>query len=115
MGCLQSGTAHIVAILCPVLLLPTAAQLNLSAPAEHRRIMKPIRAATWAWGGYNEALAQVMANRFMHLDTLAKHSPVNSEKYAAMLSILIHELENRFQDCKEKSSTFWYTGNSIFS
>ena len=95
---MQSGTAHIVDILCSVLSLPTAAQLNFSAPAERRCIMKPIRAETRAWGGYNAVLAQVMANRFMHLDTLAKHSPVNSEKYAAMLSILIHELENRFQD-----------------
>ena len=32
---------------------------------------------------------QVMWNNFMHFDTLAKHSPVNSEKYAAVLSILI--------------------------
>lgn len=102
MGCLQSGTAHIVAILCPVLLLPTAAQLNLSAPAEHRRIMKPIRAATWAWGGYNEALAQVMANRFMHLDTLAKHSPVNSKTHATLPSVLVKGFENRFKHCQKK-------------
>jgi len=33
--------------------------------------------------------AQVRANNFMHFDTVAKHSPVNSEKYAAVLSILI--------------------------
>ena len=43
--------------------------------------------------------AQVMANNCMPFDTLAEHSPVNSEKHAAMLSILIKEFENRFQDC----------------
>ena len=34
-------------------------------------------------------LAQVMANNFMCFDTLAKDSPVNSEKSAAELPILI--------------------------
>ena len=41
----------------------------------------------------------VMANNCMYCDTLAKHSRVNSEKYAAMLCVLIKEFENRFQDC----------------
>ena len=36
------------------------------------------------------------ANNFMHFDTLAKHSPVNSKKYAALLFHLIQEFENRF-------------------
>ena len=40
--------------------------------------------------------AQAVANNFMHFDVLAKHSPVNSEKYAALLSVLIKEFENRF-------------------
>ena len=31
--------------------------------------------------------AQIKANDFMHFDTLTKHSPVNSEKYAALLSV----------------------------
>lgn len=39
-----------------------------------------------------------MANDVMHLDTLAKHSRVNSEKHAAMLFVLIKESENRFRD-----------------
>lgn len=30
-------------------------------------------------------LTQVMSNNFMHLDTLAKCSPVNSENYASVL------------------------------
>ena len=33
---------------------------------------------------------QVMANNFMHLNTLAKHSPANNKKYAALLSVLIN-------------------------
>ena len=42
--------------------------------------------------------AQRMANDLMHFDVLAKHRPVNSKKYAALLSILIKGFENRFQD-----------------
>ena len=49
-------------------------------------------------------LTQVMANKFIYFDTLARHAPVNSKKYAAVLSVLIKEFENRFQDCKKKSS-----------
>ena len=49
-------------------------------------------------------LTQVMANNFRYFDMLAKDSTVNSEKYAAMLSVLIKEFENRFQDCQKKSS-----------
>ena len=44
-------------------------------------------------------LTQVMVNNCICFDTLAKHSPVNSEKGAAMLSVLIKEFENRSQDC----------------
>jgi len=44
-------------------------------------------------------LTQVIANNCMHFDTLAKHSPVNCEKYAAVLAVLIKELENKFQGC----------------
>lgn len=43
-------------------------------------------------------LTQVMASKFMHFDMLAGHSPVNSKKNAVVFSILIQELENRFQD-----------------
>ena len=39
-----------------------------------------------------------MANNFMPFHTIAKHSPANSEKYAAVLCILIKEFENGFQD-----------------
>lgn len=46
--------------------------------------------------------AQVMANSCMHLVMLAKHSPENHGKYAAMLFILIKEFENKFQDCRKK-------------
>ena len=40
-----------------------------------------------------------MENNFMHFDALAKHSPVNSKTYAAVLHVLIKEFEKRFQDC----------------
>jgi len=36
--------------------------------------------------GHNAVLTYVMANNFMDFDTLAKHSPGNSEKYAVVLS-----------------------------
>lgn len=52
----------------------------------------------------------VMANNFMHFDTLAKHTFVRSERYASLLSTLIEEFENRFQDFKENRTFF-----SIFS
>ena len=42
--------------------------------------------------------AQIKANNFMHFNMLSKHSPVNSEKYAALLFDLIQE--NKFQDFK---------------
>ena len=37
------------------------------------------------------------ASDFMHFDTLAKHSPVNSEKYAALLFDLIQNLKTHFK------------------
>ena len=45
--------------------------------------------------------SQIKANNFMHFDTLAKHGPVNNEKYAALLFDLIQEFENRFQDFRK--------------
>lgn len=54
---------------------------------------------TWAGTGtQGTALTQVMANKFMAFDTLAKHSTVNSKKHAAVPSVLVEEFENRFQD-----------------
>lgn len=46
-------------------------------------------------------LTQVMASNCMHFDTLAKHSALINKEYAVMLSILIKEFENRFQDGKK--------------
>ena len=43
-----------------------------------------------------------MANSSICFDTLTKYSPMNSEKYT-LLSILIKEFENRFQDCRKNS------------
>ena len=55
-----------------------------------------------------------MANNFMHFDTSAKGSPVNSEKIAVMLSILIKKHKNRSQDF-QKNHLFSYPCDSIFS
>ena len=40
----------------------------------------------------------------MNFDALDKHSPMNSKKYAPVLSVLIKEFENGFQECQKKSS-----------
>ena len=50
-------------------------------------------------GRVQGVMSHVMANDFMHTGALARHSSVNSETYAAMLSVLIKEFENRFQYC----------------
>ena len=42
---------------------------------------------------------QMMANKFMDFEALAKHSPANSKKYVAVLSVLMKKFDNRFQDC----------------
>lgn len=42
-----------------------------------------------------------MASNCMHFDILAKHSALINKEYAVMLSILIKEFENRFQDGKK--------------
>lgn len=49
---------------------------------------------------------QMKANKFMHLDTLAKHSPANSTKYSALLFDLIQELENGLQDFQTNKQYF---------
>lgn len=47
--------------------------------------------------------AGVKASYCMHFDTVAEHSAVNSEKYAA-ISTLIKRFENRFQDFLKKKN-----------
>lgn len=44
-------------------------------------------------------LTQAVAKKSMDFDTLAKRSPVNTEKYAAVLSIVTQRFEDRFQGC----------------
>ena len=52
----------------------------------------------------------------MHCGIPAVHDPLDSEKYAATLCVLIQEFENRFQGYKKKKITiFWYICNSVFS
>lgn len=50
--------------------------------------------------------AQVIANNCVHFDSLATHSPVNSEKYTAVLSVLVKEFENWLQHCKKSDRIF---------
>lgn len=47
-----------------------------------------------------------MANDLMHFDVLAKHRPVNSKKYATLLSGLIKEFGNR-KTCSQKNHHFF--------
>lgn len=49
-------------------------------------------------------LNQVMANNCMYFDTFAKHSLLNSREYAAMLSSLIKDFENRLGSWQKKQS-----------
>jgi len=51
-------------------------------------------------------LPQVMANNRMHVDTLAKHKALKREEYAAMLSVLIKEFENRITESLGLEETF---------
>lgn len=51
----------------------------------------------------------------MHFDTWAKHSPGNSKKYAASLSVLVKELKKRFQGCKNKHHQFFSLDLTPFS
>ena len=49
----------------------------------------------------------------MHFDTLAERSSVKSEKYAAMLYVLIQEFKNKFQDFKKKFFCIFATPFSV--
>jgi len=90
------------------------ARTYLSATTTHQWAINTTLAETRPWGGFSAVPTQVMANNCTHFDTLVKHCSVSREKYAAMLSVLIKEFENRFQDCRKKSSIFLYLWNSIF-
>jgi len=57
-------------------------------------------------------LTQVVANNCMNFDTLAESSALNSKEYADMLSILIKEFENKFQECQK---TIIYVCDTIIS
>lgn len=70
---------------------------HCSATSEQRWPINAVWAETRALGGSSA----VMANNYMHFDTLAEHSPVNSRRYAAVLSILIKGFEKRIQDCQK--------------
>jgi len=66
--------------------------------------------------GRSAVLTQMVANNVMHFGTLAEHSPVNTEKYAAVLSVVTQRFEDRFQGCWKSDLFFlFYICNSIFS
>lgn len=52
----------------------------------------------WNQGMGHSAVLTVV-HKFMDFNMLAKHSSMNSKKYAAVPSILVKEFENNFQDC----------------
>lgn len=49
-------------------------------------------------------LCYIMTNKFMDFDKLTKHSPVNSENYAVLLSVLIKEFRLGFKIAKKKKN-----------
>lgn len=48
-------------------------------------------------------LTLVMANKLMCFDVLAKHSPENSKKHAALLSIWLRNLRINFKSAEKKN------------
>lgn len=80
---------------------------GLSVPTRRRSAINAVWAETRAWG-CSAGPAQVMPNLFMDLDTLAEHSPVKCRKYIAVLSVLIQEFENGFQDCGKNHQIWVY-------
>lgn len=80
----------------------------LLTATKHQCVMDTLWNETRTWGVHSAALTQALVNDFIHLDTLAKYSPVNSEKYMASLSILINEFENRLQDFQNSNYYFVY-------
>jgi len=75
---------------------------HYSASNEQQCTMNPIWAETRTRRECSAVLTQVMANRVMDFDVLAKHSPVNRKKYAAVLFTVMKEFKNGFQDCLKK-------------
>lgn len=59
-------------------------------------------------------ITQIMANSCIHFVTLAKHSVVNRSDYAAVLSSLIKEFENQFQDWKKKKSKTYVCNTRLY-
>jgi len=72
-----------------------------SATNKHWCVTGVIWAEISAQGRCSTVQTQVMAINFMQFDIFAKHSPVNSEKNVSVLSVVIKEFENRFQDCQK--------------
>ena len=67
-----------------------------SATTKEWYAIDTVWALTRAQGGHSTVLIQVMANNCVQFDTLAKHSPVNSDKYTVVLSFVIKEFASRY-------------------
>lgn len=63
--------------------------------------------------GYSAVLTQVKASNCIHFDTSAKHSPTNSEKQAAVLSVWSRDLRIGFKNA-EKVILFFFNSKIIW-
>lgn len=100
MGHMQSCPAHPVFPALPFWWLFPAKWLGLTLGMHPLLSIKTaVKAEISMSRGLCAVLNQAVANNFMHFVILAKYSPLNNAKYAAMLCILIKEFENRFHDC----------------
>ena len=59
-------------------------------------------------------LTPVMANKLMCFDVLAKHSPENSKKHAALLSICLRNLRINFKSAEKKKYIYIYIFVDLF-
>jgi len=116
--CVQPGPAHSVAATRPApswqCFFPTKQPSPRSTSIAQQQQCN-WHCLGWKQGmgpGHAAGLAQVMANNYMQFGKWVKHSTVNREKYAALLSILMKEQVPRLQ---KKSSFLKYICNLIFS
>jgi len=102
MGHMQSCPVRPAAALCPVPLWWLFPAKWLALTLGMHPLLSNNKTAVWTETSMSRGLCavlnQAMANNFMHFVILAKYSPLNNEKYVAMLSILIKEFENRFHN-----------------
>ena len=78
-------------------------QVNVHLQGENQLIRAMFQAITALEIKLKLWQAQVMANNFRYFDTLANHTPVNSENYAATHNVCMKESENKCQDFQMES------------